>query len=141
VRALPAIASANHPGGFYFDPEVKTLAASLGDGSNTSTLFGLPTLDARGVTRAPLGCLSPNARWSVNLSSDQPSTIALYDLAAGEPVLRLAQDVEARQHSFNFGPDGRHVVIGRRDGKISVLDLVEVNEQLNDLRLGWPLGR
>ncbi len=51
--------------------------------------------------------------------------------------MRMVQDVEARQLSFNFSQDGVHAIFGRKDGTVSVLDFVEINKQLTKLNLGW----
>jgi hypothetical protein len=70
-------------------------------------------------------------------TSDQPPVLALYDLATGLPLLRVAQDIQARLLGLNFNPDSRRAIAGRKDGTVSVLDLVEINKQLTKLDLGW----
>ena len=73
----------------------------------------------------------------MNVISEQPPALVLFDVATGQPLMRLAQDNAIRQISLNFSPDGRHAIFGRNDGTVSVLDLVEVNRRLTGLQLGW----
>jgi serine/threonine protein kinase/WD40 repeat protein len=135
LRSLPTGLMNHRPAWFFFDPSSKILAAQLTDGNALATLFSLPGLEYRGVTEASIGCLSPDARWSMNVGPDQTPSIALYDTATGLPLMRILQDIPARR--YNFSPDGRHAIIGRQDGTVSVLDLVEINRQLTKLGLGW----
>jgi WD40 repeat protein len=137
LRDWPTSRRRDVPGWFFFDPTSKILAVSLVDEGELVTLFSLPELEYRGVTRAPMSCLGPDARWSMSVTPDQPPALALYDFATGLSLLRMAQDVQARQLSFNFSSDGCHAIAGRRDGTVSVLDLVEINRQLTKLGLGW----
>jgi serine/threonine protein kinase/WD40 repeat protein len=137
IGSLPTGLKPNRPAWFFFDPSVKILAAHLGEDDSSVTLFSLPELGYRGVAKAPVSCLSPGATWSMSITSDQPPALALYDLATGLPLLRMTQDVEAILLGLNFSPDGRHAIAGRKDGTVSVLDLVEINKQLTKLGLGW----
>jgi hypothetical protein len=105
--------------------------------TESRTLFGLPNLEYRGVTTATLAALSPGATWSMDVTSDQPPALTLFSVVTGLPVMRMDQDVQARQLSFNFGPDGRYAIVGRTDGTVSLLDLPEVNRHLTKLNLGW----
>ena len=50
--------------------------------------------------------------------------------------MRMALDDEDPR-DLNFSPDGHYVIFGRKDGTVSVLDLVETNKQLMKLDLGW----
>jgi hypothetical protein len=127
----------DRPAWFLFDRGVKILAVPLTDGKNLVSRFNLPGLEYQGVTKAEMACLGPDARWSMNFAPDQPPALALYDVATGLPLMRMAQDVDASKLSFNFSPDGRRATIGRRDGTVSVQDLVEINKQLTKLGLGW----
>jgi WD40 repeat protein len=137
LRDWPTSKRLHLPGRSVFDPSSKILAASLADDEELVTLFALPNLEYRGIIKAPLTGLSPDATWSIYRMPDQPHPLALYDLATGLPVMRLAQDVEARGLSVNFSPDRRYAIIGRKDGTVSALDLVEINKQLTRLNLGW----
>jgi serine/threonine protein kinase/WD40 repeat protein len=139
LRAFPTTREPGVHGCIRFDPTSKVLLASLetmrGDGR--PTLFDLPGMEYRGAPTTPVGCLSPDAKWSMAWTEDRTLALALYDLATGLPFMRIAQDVEFRQLSFSFSPDGRHTIVGRRDGTVLVLDLVEINRQLTKLNLGW----
>jgi WD40 repeat protein len=135
LRGLPTSLKRDAPGRFFFDPSSKILAAHLTDGKDLATLFSLPGLEYRGVTEAPMGCLSPDARWSMSVAPDQTPSFALYDIATGLPLMRVLQDIPTTR--FNFSPDGLHAIVGRKDGTVSVLDLVEINKHLTKLDLGW----
>jgi serine/threonine protein kinase/WD40 repeat protein len=124
----------------HFDPSGKVLAVGVDrgeDGLGHPSMFDLAGLKYRGTFSVPVSCLNPGASWSMGRSYDRPAELALFDLARGQPLLRIAADVEATYSSFNFSPDGRHVMFGRRDGTISVLDLPEIDGQLSDLHLSW----
>jgi hypothetical protein len=132
---LPTSRGLNAPGGICFDPTGKVLRAHLENGDHVS-LFTLPGMEYRGVGSIYLGRLGPEARQSINVIGNPPM-LALMDGATGLPIMRLAQDVEARGLSANFSPDDRHAIVGRKDGTVSVLDIVEINRQLTKLNLGW----
>jgi hypothetical protein len=111
------------------------LKALLEDNEH-GALFNLPGMEYRGVASTNLGRLSPEARQSIHVFGNPP-LLALFNAATGLPIMLVAQNVEASGHSFNFSPDGRHAIVGRKDGTVSVLDLVEINKQLTKLGLGW----
>jgi hypothetical protein len=122
-----------------FDPSGKVLAVVLdpGEVGPRYHLFDFPSLKYRGARALPVFCLSPSAIGAMGLTNDQPPELLLSDATSGRPLLRIAHDVQARGLSFNFSPDGRYVVFGRRDGTISILDLIEINRRLSELHLGW----
>ena len=121
---------------FFFDPSIKVLAVPLDVENDASHTVQPPGSGiSRSAPKQPMACLSPDARWSMGVTSGSTAALALYDLATGLPVMRMVQDIQARQLSFS--PDGRHAIVGRKDGTVSVLDLVEINKQLTKLGLGW----
>jgi WD40 repeat protein len=134
LRALPTTLELNAGGWIVFDPTSKVLVAALETAG--LTFFDLPSMDYRGTSRAPVGGLSPDANRSLAKAQDPPPAIALYNLATQEPVLLIALD-DSHLPRQNFAPDGCHAVCGRRDGTVSVLNLVEINRQLTKLNLGW----
>ena len=117
---------------------MKVLAVPGTDGPNERIkLFDLPAVTSRGETRASVACLSPGATRSIGQTQDQRgASIALYDLTTDQPLMRMVLD-DLRSLRPEFSPDGRHVMFGRKDGTVSVLDLVEINKQLTKLDLGW----
>jgi hypothetical protein len=135
LGSLPTGLNLNRGAWFFFDWSSKVLAVQLVDGDDTATLISLPDLGYRGVAKAPVACLSLGAKWSMSSTSDQPPAMVLYDLGTGMPHLRVVQDVQARH--LDFSPDDRHAIAARKDGTVSVLDLVEINKQLTKLDLGW----
>jgi hypothetical protein len=100
------------------------------------TLFGLPGMEYRGVTTAMLGRPGPEARQSISVIGNPPM-LALFNGRTGLPIMRLVQDSEVKRDSLNFSTEGRHAIVGHKDGTVSVLDLVEINKQLTKLNLGW----
>jgi hypothetical protein len=122
-----------------FDPSGKVLAVALHQDEvyGRYSVFDLPGLKYRGAAQFPAICLSPGAIWSMGLTSDQPPELVLADVARGQELLRIAHEVGAHWLSFEISPDDRHVMFGRVDGTISVLDRVEVGRRLSELHLGW----
>jgi WD40 repeat protein len=137
VGSLPTSLRLDRPSWFFFDWTSKILAVPLIEDSASVSLFSLPDLGYRGVTKAAVACLSPGAKWAMNYTPEQPYGLALYDVPTGLPVMRMVLDVDAMQLSFNLSPDDRYATVGHKDGTVSVLDLVEINKQLTKLNLGW----
>jgi serine/threonine protein kinase/WD40 repeat protein len=136
LRALPT----SFRGGsaqFQIAADSKTLATILAGKEPPFTLFGLPSLDYRGTSSAFMSCLSTDARWSMNSSSDPQPSITLLDVESGKPLLRVAEDVADRQNGRRFSPDGQHAILGRQNGTVSVLDLPTIKERLAGLNLAW----
>jgi WD40 repeat protein len=118
----------------HFDPSGKVGRIVLDSGHGS--LFGLPEFTFRKAPDVPIACLSPGAIWAMG-NNQGTREIYLSEIATGRTVLRISEDVEASRFSFNFSPDGRHVIFGRKDGTISVLEPAEVNKRLSELHLGW----
>ncbi len=139
VRTLPTRRGVMDSGWFVFDPSGKMLAASLEESklNEPMSLFDLPAFTYRGSVDLPIKGLGPGATLSLGTSIEQPREIVLFDIARQLPLLRIVEDTEATESSFEFSPDGRLAMFGRKDGTISVLDLVEINRRLTELRLGW----
>jgi WD40 repeat protein len=135
VRALPTRQVLDVSGCFFLDPTSKFLSVTLDPTVPAMSLFALPNLEPRGTTDAMIRTLGPGASRAFGVPNDGTPQLVLADLADDRPLLRIAQDVGAL--GFSFSPDGLRVVVGRKDGTVSVLDLVEINRRLSELHLGW----
>jgi serine/threonine protein kinase/WD40 repeat protein len=138
LRDLRTNRALGFPGSVVFDPTSKVMAAALetAGADEWKTLFDLPGLEYRGISRAPLACLSPDGRRSMGTLGGHPTMIALSEVATEQPLMLMALD-DGNPSQPTFSHDGRHVMFGRRDGTVSVLDLAEMNRQLTKLNLGW----
>jgi WD40 repeat protein len=139
VKALPTRRDAQDHGWSFLDPRAKVLVAALGDAKTQARLsvFDLPALTYGGSVDLPAYCVSPGARFSLAISEDTPQEIVVTDIEQRRPFLKFVDDIGASGLGFEFSPDDRHAMLGRKDGTVSVLDLVEINQPLTELLLGW----
>jgi WD40 repeat protein len=136
ARDLPTRLRLDVGGWIIFDPSSKVLAASLHPGGPLE-LFELPSLTSRGAADAYVDWVGPGAERSIGVASEGGIHLVLTDLIPRRRFLRIVEDVGLSQQSLRFSPDGRRVTVGRSDGTVSVLDLVEINRRLSELHLGW----
>ncbi len=63
--------------------------------------------------------------------------MSVYDRAGKVLLDRLWEEASALNPAFSPDLDGRYVIWGDRSGTVFVADLVEIQQRLTDLGLGW----
>jgi len=114
-----------------FDPTGRVL--SIGPTPSGRVLFEATAWRELGKTHAPLACLSPGAETCLGPDGN---LLVLSQLPSGRELMRLEESVPSAGSS-TFSRDGRHAAVGRLDGTVSLLDLVEINRRLSEVGLGW----